>query len=370
MNGQQRNILFLIVLSPTVLVSATPLSRGGRSTPSTFLSSEESTPTLLFQRGIAPNCSIDGNQDLYGIGVRSGIYLQAWASLFTLAFGFDTASNALSTNIWFQVALFIALVYTSAMKTIYASEAVIAMLLLALLQIFDAMLICSTVIHVLSARFLRSRSRLPEMVELKSHGTIIGHEDSGTFSEGRIAHERHDWERGEGSQTNPETPTRANEEIPPTDADPPAVRQRKRKLEHSIRARQEPPDFSGDLFQLVKDDFKDEAELASIIEKLVYYIRNGNLFSCCIVALLILAGVMYATWFWWIGMSNLQPSPCESYAAFLGIRLDIFGWVRWPARIFLVITLLIFGCLYLLWIPIILLVQVLISEIVFYRCGK
>jgi hypothetical protein len=370
MNRNRRKTLFLIVFTMAFLVSATPVLPSARSTGSAPPSIERSSLKSIYERQTARNCSIDGNQDLYGIGVRSGIYLQAWASMFTLAFGFDKASNALSTSIWFQVALFIALIYTSAMKTIYASEAVIAMLLLALLQIFDAMLICSTVIHVLSARLLRPRSRILEMVEFEYNVTNVGREKIGMYGEGGMGHEKHDC-KGEGEiQMNPETPARANEGTSVPDADSPATRQRNRIHRESIRAKRGSPDFSGDLFQLVMDDFKDEAELASIIEKWVYYTRNGNLFFCCLVALLILAGVLYATWFWWVGMSHLQPSPCESYAAFLGIRFDIFGGIRWPTRVFLVIALLIFGFLYLLWVPVILLVQFLISEIVFYRCGK
>lgn len=110
-------------------------------------------------RDTSTECAIDGNGDHDGIGVRVGIYLQVWSSSFIPAFETNAASDNLPTIIWFQIALFVATVYVSAMKSIYASEALIAILLLAILQLYNFLLISSLFVHLAFRRIRQSHTR-------------------------------------------------------------------------------------------------------------------------------------------------------------------------------------------------------------------
>lgn len=63
-------------------------------------------------RSPAPACSpISGNQDMYNLGIRIGIYLQLLSTAFVDCFGQPDDAAALGpTNLWFLIALFVALV--------------------------------------------------------------------------------------------------------------------------------------------------------------------------------------------------------------------------------------------------------------------
>ncbi|RPA82562.1 hypothetical protein BJ508DRAFT_361050 [Ascobolus immersus RN42] len=75
-------------------------------------------------------CTFEGDNDLYGIGVRIGFYAQLLATQISFTFTSDSTS-ADSANIWFQLALSITLTYNAATSTsIHPIESHIVSLLL------------------------------------------------------------------------------------------------------------------------------------------------------------------------------------------------------------------------------------------------
>lgn len=70
-----------------------------------------------------PMCGFDGNPDLYGLGVRTGIYIQA-VSFFLAAFHLKKESAYLQSSAFvFLLAIFIALIRETANRTLRAPEA-------------------------------------------------------------------------------------------------------------------------------------------------------------------------------------------------------------------------------------------------------
>lgn len=80
-----------------------------------------------------PTCDIEGNPDLYGIGIRLGFYMQVLGSAIVLFFKRQEGKSLVATNLWFQLGLQLALIYSSTKDSIHVSEAFIAMNLLLLL---------------------------------------------------------------------------------------------------------------------------------------------------------------------------------------------------------------------------------------------
>ena len=60
----------------------------------------------------ATACSVQGNADLYGVGIRAGIYLQALATILTNALVPDAVCDLRDTNTIFLFALFVAMLKT------------------------------------------------------------------------------------------------------------------------------------------------------------------------------------------------------------------------------------------------------------------
>ncbi|KAH7393555.1 hypothetical protein BKA64DRAFT_644296 [Cadophora sp. MPI-SDFR-AT-0126] len=91
--------------------------------------------------GTLHTCAIEGNADIYGIGIRVGFYLQVLASGIALAVRPDDAKGFFGTNAWFQIGLFVALIYNSANDSIYAVEGFIAVNMLYLLLWYNGALV-------------------------------------------------------------------------------------------------------------------------------------------------------------------------------------------------------------------------------------
>lgn len=78
-------------------------------------------------------CDFVGNSDIYGIGIRIGFYLQTTAtalSIFIQSNYKGVQSSSFTTNQWFGTALLIALCYTTAKGSLFASEIYVASILL------------------------------------------------------------------------------------------------------------------------------------------------------------------------------------------------------------------------------------------------
>jgi hypothetical protein len=72
--------------------------------------SSEAQLTSFGKREEEPiSCSFVGNPDLYGLGIRLGVYFQLFATLFANAFLDEAVGDALDTNFIFLFALFVAL---------------------------------------------------------------------------------------------------------------------------------------------------------------------------------------------------------------------------------------------------------------------
>ena len=106
----------------------------------------ESRSTMEGRRGNiestsrASRCTHVGNTDLYGLGIRLGVYLQLFSTLIANHFLVETSQAAWDANAVFLVAIFIAIVKTSVgSNTIAAFEAfvMLQMLLAFVLAVFN-----------------------------------------------------------------------------------------------------------------------------------------------------------------------------------------------------------------------------------------
>ena len=68
-------------------------------------------------------CSIDGNQDLYGLGIRLGIYFHLIATILVNRFLPNEVSGAWDTNSIFLLAVFAAVAKATVSRTVHYVEA-------------------------------------------------------------------------------------------------------------------------------------------------------------------------------------------------------------------------------------------------------
>jgi hypothetical protein len=114
-------MLFLVGASFTLVAYASPLSASG-SAPRTVDAGQDSTGDS--------NCGFTGNADMYGLGIRIGVYCQALAGAVASGFYQDSADGIQWANGYFRWALFIALCYlTSTNQEFQVVEAAIIVLL-------------------------------------------------------------------------------------------------------------------------------------------------------------------------------------------------------------------------------------------------
>lgn len=77
-------------------------------------------------------CSLSGNPDLYGLGIRIGFYSQLVATCFANTFIPSETRGAQTVNLWFQFSLFVGLIFQAAREgtDFYAVESYIVVILL------------------------------------------------------------------------------------------------------------------------------------------------------------------------------------------------------------------------------------------------
>ncbi len=120
-HNQSYATLFLVGASFTLVAYASPLSVNGLA-PRTVDAGPDSTGDS--------NCGFTGNADMYGLGIRIGVYCQALAGAVASGFYQDSADGMQWANGYFRWALFIALCYlTSTNKEFQVVEAAIVVLL-------------------------------------------------------------------------------------------------------------------------------------------------------------------------------------------------------------------------------------------------
>lgn len=79
------------------------------TTVTTTLTSHYSRESARHDANLPP-CVVEGNQDMYGLGVRLGVYLQIFTTTFVDSFSTPMhAASIAPANIWFLIALFLAL---------------------------------------------------------------------------------------------------------------------------------------------------------------------------------------------------------------------------------------------------------------------
>ena len=81
--------------------------------------------TKFVPRALPPECGFAGTSDLYGLGIRSGIYLQWFTGLIANCYQADSVVGQLDTNTIFLLALFAALANVTAKGSIQAAEVII-----------------------------------------------------------------------------------------------------------------------------------------------------------------------------------------------------------------------------------------------------
>ncbi|KAL9114963.1 MAG: hypothetical protein Q9227_001206 [Pyrenula ochraceoflavens] len=225
-------------------------------------------------------CVVTGNEDLYGIGIRIGFYLQILAAAITAFGDRDKCRSILATNLWFALALLVALTYLSAHREIYVSEVFVSLNLLRLMTWFNATLLAVT-------PFTTSDPGAFLIFVLDSLATLF------TFFSNPKSVLKKSAKPGHGTDRNNHPPVRENVAAAgnqSTEAGTPA---------------KEP---SSAEFPVDSD------------------VLNWN-FQVVVSVMLLLSVEYYATWFWWKGLNNLQHGPCGDVAFFFS-KVSLHGWFR------------------------------------------
>jgi hypothetical protein len=219
--------------------------------------------------GTLQTCDIEGNADIYGIGIRIGFYLQVLASGIALVVRPDDAKGFFATNAWFQIGLFVALIYNSANDSIYAVEGFIAVNMLYLLVWYNGAL----VLTFFTGAIIES---------MEEEGLVSADKDDSPGSE--------QWKR---------------EHVPKTESENEAISTTRHE----------------------DSQLKNYGKGMTGFPRLSIYAMPiiGNM-------LLFAATQFYSTWFWWRGLNSLQPGPCSDRGFFFA-NVDLHGWFRWLHRI-------------------------------------
>lgn len=95
-------------------------------------------------RAVIEECAIDGNPDLYGLGIRIGFYCQLIATCFANTFIPSETRGVQTINLWFQLGLFVSLIFQVTRGGFYAVESYLVVILLSGLfsTTFSYMFIC------------------------------------------------------------------------------------------------------------------------------------------------------------------------------------------------------------------------------------
>ena len=284
-----------------------------------------------------PDCAIEGDEGLYGIGVRAGIYLQVFASMFTLSFKPDQGPAFLYAAAALQAALFVALVYASAHQTIYASEALIAILLLIVMILFETLVFSSIFIHFMSGQFrLASAERAEDSVDASAvESTLLatrsGSDASATSTKRRVCEENH-------TQADDEEPINVADETRSISTESSSgqslIRQKTRTAPVTSSAKLNINEALYNSDPLLIDD----ENLRMLVRVVNNYAGSNAWASALLIMLLILGCYGYMLWFWWTGMDLMRKSPCGSHGFFVFATFEIDHWIKWAVRVVLVLA--------------------------------
>ncbi|KAL9039586.1 MAG: hypothetical protein Q9214_004817 [Letrouitia sp. 1 TL-2023] len=284
-----------------------------------------------------PDCTIEGDEGLYGIGVRAGIYLQVFASMFTLSFQPDKGPAFLYAAAALQAALFVALVYASAHHEIHASEGLIAILLLIVMILFEVLVFASIFIHVLSGHFrLANANRIENSTDASAlRSTLLasssGSNVSSTSTKRRLREDSQSQATAEGlTKARDEVTSLRNESL----SGQSLTRQKTRIAQITNPAKLNINEALDNSDPLLIDD-ENLRMLAKVVSS---YTGDHAWASAVLIALLVLGCYGYMLWFWWIGMNQMEESPCGSHGFFVVATFDIHHWIRWVVRVVLILA--------------------------------
>ena len=276
-----------------------------------------------------PDCSIEGDEGLYGIGVRLGIYFQFFASMFTLAFQRDQGPAFLYAAAALQAALFVALMYASAKEHLYAAEALVAILLLIIMILFECLVFISIFIHLLSGHFRFPKTDRDSSTVVES---ISGIGVGSTFEQSKgdetkekadeikdhRAVESDDSSTITSSSSSSSGLTRQKTRLAPT------PEQAKLNLREAIYA-SDPLLISDDNMILIARTIKNYTEMHVWASAGAIYV-------------LIYGSYIYMMWFWWRGLPRMRSTPCGTHGFFVFASFDINHWISWPIKIVLIVA--------------------------------
>ena len=300
----------------------------------------------LVTREEALDCTIEGDEGLIGIGVRLGIYLQVFASMFTMAFQRDQGPAFMYAAAALQAALFVALVYATTHGELHASEALVAILLLIVMVLFELLVFTSIFIHMLSGHFeianediqLGSEERLTRTDIKNPHPpNIAKHHDSSIAQADTNGISTRDQATPDGISMHDKTTSNLEDTLSLSKSvslDIGLTRQKTRLPPPPEQARLNIREaiYASDPL-LINDD-----NLALLARTLPKYTQSHVWASSIVIILLIFGSYIYMVWFWWKGMSEMKPAPCGSIGFFIFAKFEIAHWIRWPIRIVLTIS--------------------------------
>lgn len=99
------NVLLFLALG-TIICSASPIT----STPSSLKTKRQTTTANVVETTAVKTCGFAGNQDVYGLGIRIGLYAQWLSTYLSNWLHSANVTKMRSVNTCFQLAMFTALV--------------------------------------------------------------------------------------------------------------------------------------------------------------------------------------------------------------------------------------------------------------------
>ncbi|KAI0096148.1 hypothetical protein GGR51DRAFT_49620 [Nemania sp. FL0031] len=125
MRGLALFICMMLKFAPILLLAGMPQSWASPLIPSMQGRDAEPTPTANDDEV----CGFDGNSDLYGLGIRTGVYIQALATVLAMFFQQKSAPELYKVGGLFQFAVLVALIReTVTNQNLYAVEALVTYL--------------------------------------------------------------------------------------------------------------------------------------------------------------------------------------------------------------------------------------------------
>ena len=286
-----------------------------------------------------PDCIIEGNESLYGIGVRLDVYFQVFASMFTLAFQREQGAAFLYAAAALQCALFVALVYATVREHLFASEALVAILLLIIMMLFETLVFMSVALHLISGHFRIAKEtdrtgsgerRSTPNLSATMTATSKGSQPAEVVTESKYAGDDRS-PKAEGSKSRRGSSSGSLSVSDSGRSDLGLMRTKTRRLQDL-----EPTNLNFREAIYASDPLLLSDETLQLMARFVGIYAESHLWSSAIfVSWLLIGCYVYMMWFWWHGLSNFRPGPCGTEGFFIFASFEIDHWIKWPIRVVL-----------------------------------